>query len=186
MSDFYRTIPNVFQDPLRMRDRGLRAKFADRQLKDGQVYKRVAEDVIPELCDSLITAAGRPITLEAMGWRLNYANELPNKYIHADAGWGNYAAVVGMDPNVPEGCGTAFWRHKATGATNIHLDDIVTYFAVMNDWNDASKFEQVDFAQMVFNQAVVYDSTLLHSRWPFEAYGDSPETGRLSIVAFYS
>lgn len=185
MSIPYSRIENVFAAPLRVRDRGLLAEYSDRVLQDGQMYKRVSEDVIPELCDALATHMGRPITLHAMGWRLNYADELPNKAIHSDSGWGRYAAVVCMDPNAPLASGTAFWKHLATGATEATIDDAATYFAMINDWDNPAKFEQVAMAQAQFNTAVVYDSSKLHSRWPFEAYGNSPTTGRLSIVAFF-
>lgn len=186
MSQVYTRLENVFSQPLAIRDRGLRAKYENKVLKDGQLYKRVAEDIIPELVDALTNHMGRPITLEAMGWRLNYADELPNKAIHSDAGWGKYAAVVCMDPNSPEGNGTAFWKHKLSEATSIVPEDIVTYFQVMSDWDNPEAFSQIDMAQATFNQAVIYPTKQLHSRWPFAAYGDSPTNGRLTLVAFFS
>lgn len=186
MSQVYTTMTDVFEEPLVIRDRGLRAKYEDRVMKDGQLYKRVSEDIIPELCDALARHMGRPITLEAMGWRLNYADELPNKAIHSDDGWGTYAAVVYMDPTPPEGSGTAFWRHKLSGAEAVTQDDIVTYFQVMGDWDNPDAFTQTAVAQAEFNTAVIYPTKYLHSRWPFAAYGDSPSNGRLSLVAFFS
>lgn len=186
MKTAYTRLQNVFEQPLAIRDRGLRAKFSDKVMKDGQLYKRVAEDIIPEFADALAHHMGRPITLEAMGWRLNYAGENPNKAIHSDAGWGKYAAVVCMDPNAPLGNGTAFWKHKLADTTAIVPEDVVTYFQVMGDWDNPDAFQQVDMAQAVFNEAVIYPTKLLHSRWPFAAYGSTPSTGRLTLVAFFS
>lgn len=184
MSSFA-TIDNAFVEPLRVRDRGLIAKYSDRLMQDGQVYKRVSEDIIPEFSDVLTKHMGRPITLHAMGWRLNYEDELPNKAIHSDSGWGKYAAVAYMQVDPPAGSGTAFWKHKLTGAEKATIDNAATYFAMMNDWDNPDAFEQVDFAAAKFNRVIVYESDKLHSRWPFEAYGDSPTNGRLSIVAFF-
>lgn len=186
MTQTYTRLDNVFSEPLAIRDRGLRAKYEDRVLKDGQLYKRVAEDVIPEFVDALNQHMGRPVLLEAMGWRLNYAGELPNKAIHSDAGWGRYAAVVGMNPDSPLDNGTAFWRHKLTDATYVVPEDVVTYFQVMGDWDNPEAFDQLEVAPAVFNSAVIYPTKQLHSRWPFEAYGNSPSNGRLTLVAFFS
>jgi hypothetical protein len=186
MSEHYSRIENVFEDPYRIRDRGINAKFYDRQMKDGQVYKRICEDVIPELVDALNRHMGRPIHLEGMGWRLNYAGEKPNKAIHSDMGWGTYAAVVYMDPDSPLETGTAFWEHIPSGATKVDPNDFVSYFSMMTDWDKPATWRQIALAQAKFNTAIVYRSEQLHSRWPFEAYGDSPQNGRLTIVAFFS
>ena len=179
-------VPHVFSDPHHVRSFGVAAEFEDRLMKDGQTYKRVAPGHFPELEQALQQHFDKPLKFEAQGWRLNYAGELPNRAIHSDGGWGEYAAVVCMDPNVPEGNGTMLWRHKASGLESVTPEDLAGYFAMMSDWDDVSKFEQVHFNQARFNEAFVYHSSLLHSRWPFEAYGDSPQNGRLTIVAFFS
>ena len=33
---------------------------------------------------------------------------------------------------------------------------------------------------------VIYDGSLFHSRWPFEAFGTGPQDGRLILVAFFT
>ena len=35
-------------------------------------------------------------------------------------------------------------------------------------------------------RAVIYESELFHSRYPFAAFGSGPEDGRLVAVAFFS
>ena len=41
-------------------------------------------------------------------------------------------------------------------------------------------------ARLKFNRAVVYESALFHSRYPFAAFGSGPEDGRLIAVAFFN
>lgn len=39
---------------------------------------------------------------------------------------------------------------------------------------------------MQLGRLVIYESALFHSRWPFEAFGTDPESGRLIAVAFFT
>lgn len=165
-----------------VRDEALRAHFIDWEGHDGEVYRRVCLCEVPGLRD-LIEATFGPVEFFGMGYRLNFGGELPNAAIHSDLGWGTHAAVVYLCEG--EG-GTAFWRHKATGATRIQQGDHALLAQVSPDWDDASKWEQVALAPLKFNRAVFYEGERFHSRWPFAAFGDSPETGRLIAVAFFT
>lgn len=179
-------VDDFIPDADEVRWQGVNAKFEDRVMKDGVKYKRVAEAVIPSVVDALSRTMGRPITLEAMGFRLNYAGELPNQAIHADTGWGKYAMTLCLDPHAPTGNGTAFWTHVATGIESLEENDLDAMFAVADDANHPDAFEQREFEEAKYNRATIYRSEMLHSRYPFTAYGDSPENGRLTLVAFFS
>jgi hypothetical protein len=128
------------------------------------------------------------VQMHGMGFRLNYADELPNNEIHADLGWGTYAAVLYLNAPSSVGVvsGTAFWTHKATGADRIRGGEVKLYNDVKDDWNDESKWDQTKFVSAKYNSCIVYRSELFHSRWPFEAFGSTPEDGRLIVVVFFS
>lgn len=179
-------IDDFLDNPDRVRSKGLEATFGDYPGMDGQTYKRVAVGAIPAVVDALNRIMGRPIQLLGMGYRLNYAGETPNNEIHADLGWGTYAAVVYLaEPPNAQQSGTAFWKHN-TGADRIRVGELDVFDAVKGDWNDAEKWEQTRYVSCKYNSAIIYRSELFHSRWPFEAFGSTPSDGRLTVVVFFS
>jgi hypothetical protein len=166
----------------RVRRDALCAPFHDFTAHDGETYKRVCLTEVPGLRDALEQHCG-PVTIHAMGYRLNYNGEMPNAAIHSDLGWGSKALVMYLCGG--EG-GTAFWRHKATGAERVAPGDVGLLAKIQDDWDNSGAWEQTEMAQLKFNRAVIYDGLRFHSRWPFEAFGTSPEDGRLIAVAFFS
>lgn len=62
----------------------------------------------------------------------------------------------------------------------------VRFEQVRHDWNDEAAWEQAALVPIRFNRAVVYESALFHSRYPFAAFGTGPEDGRLIAVAFFT
>ncbi len=156
---------------------------------DGQVYKRVAvyEEGIPEVMDAMEQLLGKKPKLLGMAYRLNYDGEMPNKEIHSDLGWGTHAMVLYLS-EPPDGTesGTAFWKHKRTGAERIRQGELDLYHAIKDEQDDASKWEQTAIVPSKINSAIFYKGEMFHSRWPFSAYGSTPEDGRLCVVAFFS
>lgn len=173
-------------EPDSIRRRGETAQFVDWKGQDGQIYKRVSPQTIPEVEDALNRMMGRPIQLLGMAYRLNYEGELPNREIHSDLGWGVYAAVVYLS-EPPDGTesGTAFWRHSS-GYDRIVPGDVEAFKAVGEDWDNPAKWELTRFVSCKYNSCIVYKSELFHSRWPFEAFGSTPQDGRLIVVVFFN
>lgn len=165
-----------------LRDFALFQKFEDWPGHDGQVYKRICRMEIPGIRPMIEGLLG-PVEMLGMAFRLNYNEEEPNAAIHSDIGWGTHALVHYLSDGPS---GTAFWRHKKTGATRIDQGQQELFEEVCQDWNDESKWEQEHFVGMVFNRALIYESALFHSRFPFKAFGNSPENGRLIVVAFFT
>ncbi len=162
----------------------LSSSFVDWARPDGEVYKRICIKEVP----GLRLALGqlyfqRQIEILGMGYRLNFAGEAPNAAIHSDIGWGTHALVLYLSEG---NSGTAFWKHLKTGAKHIEPGDVDLLREVEGDWNDESKWQRYLGIPMRMNRAVIYDSTLFHSRYPFEAFGDSPENGRLIAVCFFN
>lgn len=177
-----KVIDDFLPDAHRVRRDALCAPFEDFHAPDGEVYKRVQITEVPGL-QAAIEAQCGPVDMLGMGFRLNFNGELPNAAIHSDLGWGTHALVLYLCSG--EG-GTAFWRHKATGAQRIDPGDMALFEQVNGDWDDATRWDQTHIAPLKFNRAVIYESALFHSRWPFEAFGDNPENGRLIAVAFFT
>lgn len=175
-------IDEFLDDAQSVREDGLRASYVDWPAPDGEVYKRIAITEVPGLREGIERAMG-PVQMLGMGYRLNFNGELPNAAIHSDLGWGTHAAVLYLSEG--EG-GTAFWRHRETGASRIDPGDMVLFEKVRDDWNDASRWQRIGLAEMKLGRCVIYESALFHSRWPFAAFGDDTETGRLVAVAFFT
>lgn len=173
---------NFVADPAAVRACALAAPYIDWPGHDGQVYKRVALEPVPGLLEAIEGVFGQ-VDMLGMGYRLNYAGELPNQAIHSDLGWGTHALVLYLCDGPG---GTAFWRHKATGAHRIDPGDTELFERIGNDWADESKWDMTAICPLKLGRAVIYESALFHSRHPFQAFGDSPETGRLIAVAFFT
>lgn len=168
--------------PEEIREHALLAKYEDWLGPDGQVYKRISRTMVPGLLPLLEDLLG-PIQMLGMGYRLNYNEEEPNAAIHSDIGWGTHALVLYLSEGPG---GTAFWKHKTTGCTRIDTGDTWLFEQVNQDWNDEGKWKQCKLVEMKFNRAVIYESALFHSRYPFKAFGSTPEDGRLIAVAFFT
>lgn len=177
-----KVIDDFLPDAAGVRAAALSAPYVDWEGHDGEIYKRICITEIPGLQERVEQEFG-PVEMLGMGYRLNYGGELPNAAIHSDLGWGTHALVLYLSDGPG---GTAFWRHKATGAHRIDPGDEALFEIVRHEWDDASKWEQISMAEMKLGRAVLYESALFHSRYPFEAFGTDAESGRLIAVAFFS
>lgn len=175
-------VDNFLDNPLAVREHARLSEFYDWLGPDGQVYRRVSLLKVPGVEQKLYEIFGQ-YSMLGQAYRLNYEGERPNQSIHSDMGWGTHALVLYLCEG--EG-GTAFWKHKATGATRIKVDDQELFEQVKDDWEDADKWDQSLVVDLKFNRAVIYSSELFHSRFPFEAFGSHPGNGRLIAVAFFT
>lgn len=165
-----------------VRTHALASTFTDEIMQDGEVYKRICITEVPGLREAIEREMG-PVDMLGMGYRLNFDGETPNAAIHSDVGWGTHAAVVYLS----EGHGgTAFWRHKATGKRKFRPGDVEFFETIRHEWDDVEKWEFRFIADLKLCRGVIYESSLFHSRWPFEAFGTCPEDGRLIAVAFFT
>lgn len=171
------------------------ADFADRQGPDGVVYKRVApmpQEMFKAEIEKALGFAIRPNYSIA---RLNYAGENPNNAIHADSGYDEFACIVYLTPQEFCSGGTAFWKHKILGLSEMPDEAKVRSIGrspekvmarLTADWNNAAAWSQIAMAEMKFNRAIFFKCKSFHSRFPFEAFGTSPENGRLIFVGFFN
>lgn len=168
--------------PEALREHALFQEYEDWLGHDGQVYKRICRTEIPGI-RQLIEGLLGPVDMLGMAYRLNYNEEEPNAAIHSDIGWGTHALVHYLSDGPS---GTAFWKHRETETTSISSGQEWLLDKINKDWNDEDKWEIEKYVNMKFNRALIYESKLYHSRYPFKAFGNSPETGRLIVVAFFT
>lgn len=166
-------VSNFLPNPDEVRAIALASRWRDLKAFDGEVYARVANARVPGLQAALEAHMG-PCLILGSGYRLNFNGEEPNHAIHVDEGWGKYALVLYLS-QAPEGLetGTAFWRYPGEDHPEIHTDH-------PEEWS------RTYLCREEFGKAVIYPSDVYHSRYPFEAYGDCPENGRLIAVAFFN
>lgn len=175
-------IDDFYPYPMQLRNFALSRQYEDWLGPDGEVYKRICRCEVPAMRE-LLTGLLGPMEIHGMAFRLNFGGEPPNAAIHSDVGWGTHALVHYLSEGPS---GTAFWKHKATQTDRIDPGDTYLFEQINRDWNDVSKWEQKRLVEMRFNRALIYESALFHSRWPFEAFGSYPEDGRLIVVAFFT
>ena len=149
---------------------------------DGQVYKRICRVSRGHIQHKIESAMG-PVEMLGMAYRMNFGGEMPNAAIHSDVGWGTHAIVLYLQGGHT---GTAFWRHKETGAAMIRGGDTALLARIEGDWDNAEAWEQTAIVHARPGRAVIYDSAAFHSRWPFAAAGEGAIDGRLVLVAFFT
>lgn len=161
-----------------LRERAINATYVDWTSPiDGEVYKHVAMDDMPELKEAMLKLHDG---LEWVGstFRVNYEGELPNRYIHSDVGYADIAVVFYL--NALQESGTATWRHIATDSISTRNSIVIPE----EDFNNPDKWVMTDMRAAKQNRVVAYDAQLYHSRYPFEGYGSTPANGRLVAVMF--
>jgi hypothetical protein len=175
-------IDDALENIEEIRQRGIDAAYVDYEPGDGQVYKRVCVCVIPEVL-KLIEKHFGDVTLTGMGFRLNYAGELPNQLVHYDKYWGTHAMVLYLHTDPDWRSGTAFWQHQSG---SLRHGDEWSQFVGERTGDRYEEWMEHAFVRMIKNRAVFYTSDQYHSRFPFHAFGNSPETGRLIVAAFFT
>lgn len=168
-----------------LREIAVNAKYIDRHGPDGELYKRVCIINSQDITNVIEGICG-PVNMLGQAFRLNYDEELPNAAIHRDIGWGTHALVLYLNDTEDDLGGTAFWKHVATGTEKIEPNDQELLKLVEPDWNNEDAWETTKYVPMKFNRATIYESKLFHSRYPFDAFGSTPEDGRLIVVAFFT
>lgn len=175
-------IDDFFPNFDRVRNHALLSHYYDWQGPDEKVYKRISILHVPEMLNTLTEHLGN-IKISVMGYRLNYEGENPNQSVHADLGYASHAIVVYLNDGES---GTAFWQHSATEADEIWYGQAKLFEQIKGDFENPDAWKQRLLVPAKRNRAVIYKSNLFHSRYPFKAFGDSPENGRLIAMGFFS
>jgi Family of unknown function (DUF6445) len=182
-------------DAARVRQAVLDGGFTTEQGPDGAAYSGISQYPAPaHWFESIAAVAGAPITPRLSCFRLNLGGELPHSWVHSDDICARFASVLYL--NLPEQCagGTAFWKHRALNLERLPppeelvasgFDVDAFYSLITREWKHLPAWQQIGFMPMQFNRFITYPTSYFHSRYPFDAFGDSPANGRLIWVCFY-
>lgn len=138
---------------------------------------------------SIINHTGKVVVPNSMFFRTTLENT-ETAYIHSDRATGAHTCVCYLSGHEDE-YGTAFYRHKPTGLTEMpSFEDMETmgiFDMLAKDMvgRDEDKWEMVDFVQGKFNRAVIFDAPLFHSRIPITGFGEDSNNGRLVWVSHF-
>ena len=106
-----------------------------------------------------------------------FCTEGARTWVHSDTT--EYAGVWFLTPNelCPEGHGTAFFKHRETGAIRREGEQ--------DPEGGYSAFEQCMVVEGFFNRLLVYDARLFHCS-AIPGWGSGTEDGRLTMTFFWS
>lgn len=143
-----------------------------------------------EMFDLIGKGLGFGIKPNLQAFRLGEQGSHLHNLVHADHTCSLLAGVFYLNPQDQCRGGTAFWRHRKHGwdrmPTQEELDAAgYTLDELSKDWHDANAWEMLSLAGMKNNRMIIYPSRVFHSRWPWEGFGDSPETARLIWCGFF-
>jgi hypothetical protein len=174
---------------------GIAASLPDSYMRDqGALIATIAKQVFGMSAGlSLLEARFSIVTMAPS--ELSIEQRLP----HVDAVEpGRLALIHYLVPD--ETGGTAFYRHRSTGFETIDASRRDPYFAALNRdlakhgapesyiAGDTPLFERIARIDGVYNRALLYRSSLLHSGEIADgvSLASDPQTGRLTITGFFA
>lgn len=131
---------------------------------------------------ALTHAIGGVVVPNSMFFRVT--NEgMERAYIHSDREAGNHTCIAYLSQH-DQDSGTAFYRHKPSGLTQMPAVTDMTpaqWEALKVDMvsRDPAKWEQTDYVRGAYNRALIFAAPLFHSRFPLEGIGTDYASGRL-------
>lgn len=182
------------EDAMKVREVVISGKFETEIGPDGGKYTGISQYPVPSWFDRISCAVGKEIIPRISCFRLNLAGEMPHSFVHSDGICSQWASILYL--NTPQQCygGTAFWRHTGLNINRMPTPDELTKLGLKVDWfhsmmerewKDLTFWEQAGFVEMRWNRFITYPTSMFHSRYPFEGFGNKPENGRLVWVCFY-
>jgi len=113
--------------------------------------------------------------------------------IHSDREYGESTAILYLSQENPEPSGTAFYRHRETGMTEMPgLADLMArpegfFTKIRQQMLDASDadWEMYRFVEARYNRCLVFSGPLIHCRIPKTGFGSSAEDSRMVWVCHF-
>lgn len=188
----------VFDDfapaPEEIRSKALAAGFKDQEYL-GDVYPNIGVDYQPvHLFAGIQVALGCKIVPAMSFFRLDLKDSKLKTCVHADNICSEFAGLFYLNPPGADQSGTAFWTHKPTGWHAMPDEDQIAKEGrnvadvtemMKRDWLEPKPWAMNGLVSMRFNRFITYPTKLFHSRFPWRAFGNGPEDGRLIWVCFY-
>jgi hypothetical protein len=133
-----------------------------------------AEGLVPSLIRELYPAAKPTLSF----FRRSPEGQEEPHFIHSDADMGDWTAVLYLNPEPPDGDGTDFWTHRATGAIGSRIP---------HERSEEGKSTHGWFLRervaARFNRIVLFPSIFFHSRAIHRNWSRGEEA-RLTQVVF--
>ena len=191
-------IDDFHPDPAALRASVVNSEFKTEKYADGAIYTGISHHQDP-LIPELISAAfgGVPVIPRISVFRVSYENEVPHNFVHSDGICSRWAGLLYL--NTPEQCrahpsGTAFFRHQGLDIdampedpelARLGLDPAAVRRKIEADWLDSAPWAMSGFVGMKWNRFVSYPTSRFHTRYPHEAFGKTPDDGRLILACFF-
>ena len=182
-------------DAMRHREQALDEGTFEGEDYAGHFYPGVQAHHPLDVVDEIEEAVESKVEVNFAFWRLSKPGEDTPAPIHADSICSEWAGLLYMTPTEEMG-GTAFWRYRATGDSELpprvrrtdsqysrdYIDEINRHSA------DETQWDMTALVKAQFNRFVAYPTHYFHSRYPFysENYGTSKEEARLIWVVFFN
>jgi len=191
-------VDDFHPEPMALREAVLASEFKTEVGPDGATYAGISQYEDTSVFERLAEAMHHPVIPRLSCWRLNYKDELPHNFCHADvccsASW---AALLYL--HTPEQCaanssGTAFFTHKPLGLDHLPTDDRLRALGanperfkaeMEKEWLRDDVWGMNGFVGMKFNRLVAYPTAQFHSRWPHEGFGTTKADARLILACFF-
>lgn len=189
-------IDNFLDDPVAHRKLALSLPYYSIRAPDNGIYRCIHVRPTDELKPQIEKAIGRKAEIDYTFFRYATYGLPLNHLVHADSGLSPFGLVLYLneaDQIVP-GSGTAFYRHKKLGFEKMPTEEEVrragkspkrVWETLEASWNEPDAWEQIGMTDMIFNRAIVFDTTRFHSRLPLDAFGSALEDARLIQVSFF-
>ena len=171
-------VDDFYSNPDGVRQFALQQEFKQRETFPGpRTQSFINDDVKTTIQNIIFNYAGKVLNWnDRDGLTGSFEMEMAKdrSWIHTDH-FNTWAGVLYLTPNAPLSGGTAFYRHKKTGATRAH--ELKEY-----DSQDMTKWEVTDIIANRYNRLVLYHSDLFHNS--IDYFGQSKENGRLFQLFF--
>lgn len=154
---------------------------------DGLEYSGVQVRDPQELQAGLAELVGFPVKVATHVARIHLKGDAGRDPIHWDSCMSEYGSVLYLPPPGAPFTGTAFFTDKLTGWSEV--PDGVSDLDVQrlgSQSRDINKWSSNGFVGAIPGRLVAYPCKKFHSRFPFEGFGETPETARLVIVSFFN
>jgi hypothetical protein len=192
-ADMIRVIDNFLSDPEAVRQSALRAGFGTWRPNKGDIGAEFYDGVSFWGSHSTLFRALHehfgPLVPSSMFFRITNPS-MEDALIHSDREYGDVTSIVYLS-NAP-GSGTAFYRHKETGMTEMpSLDDLLKrpdFQNLRQQMLDASEddWEVYEFVAGKVNRCLTFDAPKIHCRIPKNGFGATEDDSRMVWVAHWN
>ena len=178
-----------------VRESALASGFGTWKPSKGEVGSSIYEGMNFWGKHSLMLAAltnvfGRPVFPNNMFFRVTNA-DTEAAYVHSDREAGDITCIAYLSDHA-EVSGTGFYRHRATGMTQMPsfaemAQNQAAFDKLKREMVAGSEehWEQLDFVRGIYNRAVIFDAPRFHARSPRHGFSDSAENGRMVWVCHF-